>query len=163
MDIQFDELKELDLPEVKEIYDWYIKNTTATFHTEPITTEQLKEFIYIHHSLYRSYLIHANNKIAGYCFITNYKKRQAYDRTAELTIYLSPGSRNKGIGKMALMHLEKMAAEAGLRNLLGVISGDNQNSIALFEKAGYTKCAHYKNVGEKFNKLLDVVSFQKEI
>jgi L-amino acid N-acyltransferase YncA len=64
---------------------------------------------------------------------------------------------------MALMHLEKMAAEAGLRNLLGVISGDNQNSIALFEKAGYTKCAHYKNVGEKFNKLLDVVSFQKEI
>jgi L-amino acid N-acyltransferase YncA len=163
MDIQFEELKEVDLPEVKEIYDWYIKNTTATFHTEPITTEQLKEFIYIHHPLYRSYLIYANNKIAGYCFITNYKKRQAYDRTAELTIYLSPGSRNKGIGKMALMHLEKMAAEAGLRNLLGVISGDNQNSIALFEKAGYTKCAHYKNVGEKFNKLLDVVSFQKEI
>ena len=163
MNIHFDELKDSDLPEVKIIYDWYIKNSTATFHTEPITIEQLKEFIYIHHPIYRSYLIFANNEIAGYCFITNYKKRQAYDRTAELTIYLSPGSRNKGIGKMALLYLEKMASEAGLRNLLGIISGDNQNSIALFEKSGYSKCAHYKNVGEKFNTLLDVVSFQKEI
>ena len=163
MNIHFDELKDSDLPEVKIIYDWYIKNSTATFHTVPITIEQLKEFIYIHHPIYRSYLIFANNEIAGYCFITNYKKRQAYDRTAELTIYLSPGSRNKGIGKMALLYLEKMASEAGLRNLLGIISGDNQNSIALFEKSGYSKCAHYKNVGEKFNTLLDVVSFQKEI
>jgi phosphinothricin acetyltransferase len=36
-------------------------------------------------------------------------------------------------------------------------------SIALFEKAGFIKCAHFKNVAEKFNTVLDVVMFQKEI
>jgi phosphinothricin acetyltransferase len=163
MNITFKDLQEQDLPEVKRIYDWYIANSTATFHTELITIEQLKEFIYIGHPWYKSYFAYVNNEIAGYCFLTNYKKRQAYDRTAEVTLYLKPESCNKGIGKIALQHLEEKAKEVGLKNLIGVITGDNEASIALFEKMGYTKCAHYKNVGEKFNKVLDVVAFQKEI
>jgi phosphinothricin acetyltransferase len=159
----FQVLQEHDLPEVKKIYDWYIKNSTATFHTEPIQIEQLREFIYINHDLYKSYLIYYDQKLAGYCFLTNHKKRQAYDRTAEVTIYLVPDSRQKGIGRLALNYLERKASESGLKNLIGIISGDNEGSIALFEKSGYSKCAHFKNVGEKFNKVLDVVAFQKEI
>ncbi len=163
MNIIFKKLKDEDLPRVKKIYDWYIENSTATFHTEPISTDQLKEFIYIGHPWYKSFLIYTDNEVAGYCFITNYKKRQAYDRTAEVTIYLKPDFCYKGIGKIALDYLEQIAGKCGLKNLIGVITGDNAGSIALFEKSGYLKCAHYKNVGEKFNKVLDVVSFQKEI
>jgi len=163
MKIAFRELKEQDLAEVKIIYDWYIKNSTATFHTEPIRIEELKEFIYLDHPLYKSYLIYSQNKIAGYCLITNYKKRQAYNRTAEISIYLKPEFRNQGIGKIALTHLEEKARENGLKNLVGIITGDNKGSIALFERSDYLKCAHFKNVGEKFNKVLDVVAFQKEI
>jgi len=47
--------------------------------------------------------------------------------------------------------------------LLAIISGDNESSVQLFEKSGYEKCAHFKQVGEKFNKILDVVSYQKII
>jgi L-amino acid N-acyltransferase YncA len=77
MKILFKEIQEQDLPEIKKIYDWYIANSTATFHTEPIQIDQLREFIYIDHPLYKSYLIWCNSDIAGYCFLTNYKKRQA--------------------------------------------------------------------------------------
>lgn len=163
MDIKFKEMKEGDLSEVKKIYDWYIENSTATFHTEPIRIDQLKEFIYVSHPLYKSYLICIENEISGYCFLTNYKKRQAYDRTAEVTIYLKPAFCHKGIGKVALDHLEKIAKGNGLKNLIGIISGDNEGSIALFEKAGFIQCALFKNIGEKHNKVLDVVAFQKEI
>ena len=163
MNIEFLKLQEKDLPVIKEIYDWYIKNSTATFHTEPISIDQLKEFIYINHPLYNSYLICIGEEIAGYCFLTYYKKRQAYDRTAEVTLYLRTEFHRRGIGKIAMDYLEKIARENGLKNLIGIITGDNESSIALFEKSGYTKCAHFKNVGEKFNKILDVVAFQKEI
>jgi len=163
MEIEFKPIEEQDLPAIKGIYDWYIENSTATFHTEPITTDQLKEFIYLNHPWYNSYLIYCDKELAGYCFITNYKKRQAYDRSAEVTIYLHPDFCNKGIGKVALIYLEQIAISNGLKNLIGIISGDNVGSIALFEKCGYTKCAHFKNVGEKFNKVLDVVAYQKEI
>jgi L-amino acid N-acyltransferase YncA len=163
MDVVFREIKEEDFPAVKEIYDWYIANSTATFHTEPISTEQLKEFIFIGHPWYQSFLIHAGKELAGYCFLTYYKTRPAYNRTAEVTIYLKADYCHKGIGLKALNYLERRAVANGLKNLIGIIAGDNEGSIALFEKAGYLKCAHFKNVGEKFGKVLDVVAFQKEI
>jgi phosphinothricin acetyltransferase len=163
MDLHFEELTDRDLPEIKRIYDWYIKNSTATFHTDPISLDELKEFIFIGHSLYKSYIIRADGQVVGYCYLTNHKKRQAYNRTAEITIYLAPQCCGKGIGRTALHFLEQKAIEVGLKNLIGVISGDNTGSIAVFEKSGFVKCAHYKNIGEKFNKILDVVSFQKEI
>ncbi|MBX2962760.1 MAG: N-acetyltransferase [Cyclobacteriaceae bacterium] len=163
MHISFTHLTTDQLPEIKAIYDWYIKNATATFHTEPITLEQLQEFIFIDHPLYKSFLIHADGELAGYCFLTYHKKRPAYDRTAEISIYLKPEFAGKGIGKASLKYLEDVAREIGLKNLVGVITGDNTSSMALFETAGFLKCAHFKNVGEKFGKVLDVVAYQKEI
>lgn len=163
MEIGFRAITEQDLPVIKEIYDWYIENSTATFHKEPIQLKELQEFIFINHPIYESFLILHGNEIAGYCFLTFYKKRQAYDRTAEVTLYLKRAFHHKGIGKLAMVYLEARAKEVGLKNLIGIISGDNHGSIALFEKSGYTKCAHFKNVGEKFDKILDVVAYQKEI
>jgi L-amino acid N-acyltransferase YncA len=163
VNIRFEKLKEVHLPDVKKIYDWYIAHSTATFHTEPVTLDELKDFIHIDHALYVSYIIYAGEKMVGYCFLTNHKKRQAYNRTAEITIYLDPDFRQKGIGKVAIHHLEQRAKQNGLKNLIAVITGDNTGSIALFERSGFVKCAHYKNIGEKFNKVLDVVALQKEI
>ncbi|HRJ28386.1 MAG TPA: N-acetyltransferase family protein [Cyclobacteriaceae bacterium] len=163
MIISFESIESNHLPKVKLIYDWYIKNSTATFHTEPITLDQLQEFIFIGHPLYKSFLIYADGALAGYCFLTYHKKRPAYDRTAEITIYLKQEAAGKGIGKSALAYLEQVAKEAGLKNLVGVITGDNTPSMALFERAGFEKCAHFKNVGEKFGKVLDVVAYQKQL
>jgi phosphinothricin acetyltransferase len=163
MQVSFTPLTLEVLHAVKTIYDWYIKNSTATFHTEPVTREQLQEFIFINHPLYKSYLIYVDDLLAGYCFLTYHKKRPAYDRTAEISIYLKPEFAGRGIGKAALRYLEDVAKEVGLKNLVGVITGDNLSSMTLFEKAGFAKCAHFKNVGEKFGKVLDVVAYQKEI
>jgi len=163
MQLSFKDMQESDLPEVKKIYDWHIAHSTATFHTGPVETEELKEFIYTNHPLYNSYLILADGEVAGYCLLTNYKKRQAYDRTAEITLYLAPTHIRKGIGKIALKHLEDRAKQNGLKTLLAGITEGNDGSIALFSGNGYDKCAHYKNVGEKFGQVLDVVYYQKEI
>ena len=163
MEIEFRKITEADLPTIKEIYDWYIAHSTATFHTEPIKISDLREFIYIDHPVYQSFLIHADKEIAGYCFLTYYKKRQAYDRTSEVTLYLKPEFHQKGIGRKAMEFLESCAKEVGLKNLMGIITGENSGSITLFEKCGYTQCARFKNVGEKFGRVLDVVAFQKEI
>ncbi|MDG3583407.1 GNAT family N-acetyltransferase [Galbibacter pacificus] len=163
MKLYYKNIEEKDLELVKEIYDWYIANSTATFHTDPITIQELKELLYFNHSLYDSFLIYADDELAGYCFTTHFKKRQAYNGTAEVTIYLKDGFGGKGIGKNTLSFLEEKAKGKGIKNLLGIITGDNTGSIALFERMGYFKCAHFKNVGVKFGKVLDVVGYQKEI
>ena len=163
MDIKFKALEEKDLIEVKKIYDWYVANTMVTCHIQSVSEEGLKEFIYINHPRYKSYLVFCDDEIAGYCYLTCYRKREAFNQTAEIAIYLKQEYCQKGIGKMAFNFLEEEAQKVGLKNLIGNITGENHGSIALFEKSGYTKCAHLKNIGEKFNRQLDIISFQKEI
>jgi L-amino acid N-acyltransferase YncA len=161
--VKFIPLKELDFIIVKEIYDHYIMHSTATFHTEPISISELEEFMYVNHPIYKSYMIHFDHVVAGYCYFSYFKKRQAYDRTAEVTIYLKPEFINHGIGRRTLEFLEETAKKASIKSLLAIITGNNNESIKLFEKQGYVKCAHFKNVGEKMGLVLDVVAYQKEI
>lgn len=163
MNLKLIDLKETDFNLVKEIYDYYILKSTATFHTDLISTEELRSAILILHPKYKSFLIDYEGYICGYCYISQYKKRQAYDRTAEITIYLKPEYTGKGIGEETLHLLEKVAKNNEIRVLIGIITGENFGSIRLFEKCGYEKCAHFKKVGEKFDRLLDVVAYQKII
>jgi L-amino acid N-acyltransferase YncA len=152
-----------DLFMVKEIYDYYILDSTATFHNEKITIDELEEIIFINNLRYPSYLIHYRDDVIGYCFLSRYKKRQAYDRTAEISVYLRPGFTGKGIGVSALKYIEEAAISGGIHVLIGTLCSENQASIRLLEKMEYTKAAHLKNVGEKFGRILDVVIYQKEI
>lgn len=163
MNLKLIDLKESDFNLVKEIYDYYILNSTATFHKNLISIEELKSLILISHPKYKSFLIDYEGKTCGYCYISQYKNRQAYDRTAEITIYLKPDYSGKGIGEETLKLLETVAKKNAICVLIGIITGENQASIRLFEKCGYEKCAHYKKVGEKFDRLLDVVAYQKII
>lgn len=163
MKIRYIDISPSDFDFIKEIYDYYIINSTATYYTKRISIDELKEFILINHKKYKSYLIKVNDNYCGFCYISQYKKRQAYDRTAEVSLYLKPEFTGQGIGKYALDYLEKVAKQNGICVLIGIISGDNDKSIKLFERCGYEKCAHYKQVGEKFNKILDVVAYQKVI
>lgn len=161
MKIEFVDLAEKDLHLIKEIYDYYIEHSTATYYTEKISLNELKEFIPVNKEKYKSYLVRTGDQTCGFCCFAQYKKRQAYDRTAEVSVYLKPGFTGKGIGNEVLAYLENMARNAGISVLIGIISGDNSASIKLFEKNGYEKCGHIKQIGEKFNKILDVVYYQK--
>jgi len=163
MEIKFDAITQQDLLLIKEIYDYYILSSTATYYTEKISVDELRTFIPAGHEKYKSFMIRTDGTVCGFCYISQYKKRQAYDRTAEISVYLKPGFTGKGIGKEALQYLENVAKKKGIAVLLGIISGDNVNSIRLFEGCGYEKCAHYRQIGEKFNRILDVVSYQKII
>jgi L-amino acid N-acyltransferase YncA len=163
MNLKLIDLKESDFNLVKEIYDYYILNSTATFHKALISIVELKSVILISHPKYKSFLIDYKGETCGYCYISQYKNRQAYDRTAEITIYLKPEYSGKGIGEETLKLLETVAKNNEICVLIGIITGENQASIGLFEKCGYEKCAHFKKVGEKFDRLLDVVAYQKII
>jgi phosphinothricin acetyltransferase len=161
MNLEWIELQEKDYPAVKEIYDYYVVNTTVTFATSVTSLAGLKETILTGHPKYKSYIIKTDGTICGFCYLSQYNKREAYDRTAEITVYLNPGFTGKGIGKQTIEKLDTVARENGISVLIGIITAENQQSVSLFEKCGYEKCAHFRQVGEKFNRLLDVVGYQK--
>ncbi|WP_297089441.1 GNAT family N-acetyltransferase [uncultured Draconibacterium sp.] len=161
--IRFKKLEEQVLKLVAEIYNYYIEHSTAIFHTTRVKKVDLQQLIPLGHGKYVSFLIYYNDVVAGYCYLGQYKNRPAYDRTAEVTIYLHHAFWGKGIARKAMLHLEKVAREKNICVLLGIITGENVPSVKLFERMGYEKCAHFKQIGEKFGRLLDVVAYQKLI
>ena len=150
-----------DLPYVKKVYDYYILNSTATFHLEPITIDELKTFLPIGNEKYPSFIIYYNDEACGYCYFNRFRPRAAYDRTAEVTVYLQHDFQGKGIGTTVIKILEEKAIKNGICVFIGGITAENSVSIKTFERLGYKKCAHYKQVGEKFGRILDVVFYQK--
>lgn len=163
MNIDFTPVRTDDLEQVRQLYNYYVVNTTATYHIHEISLEEISGMIPVNHPKYLSFLIHYDKVVCGYCYLGQYKKREAYDRTAEVTIYLKPEYSGKGIGLKAIEFLQRKAEDLGIAVLIGIISGDNRASIRLFEKAGFEKCAHFREIGEKFGKILDVVAYQKII
>jgi L-amino acid N-acyltransferase YncA len=159
--LTFQKAEECDLETILDIYNFYVLNTTATFYHSRISKEELRQFVFIGHEKYQTYLIHYCNEMVGFCFLTQYKKKEAYNRTAEIGVYLKPAFAGKGLGSSVVAFLEEIAGSKQIRVLSASISGENVASIKLFQRIGFEECAHYKEVGEKFGRSLDVVDYQK--
>jgi phosphinothricin acetyltransferase len=152
-----------DLPILLDIYNHYIATTTATFDPAPISIETFRTRVLLNHHLYKAYVISHAGELAGFCFLSQYKKHESYDRTAEVGIYLKPHHCRQRLGAAAIAHLEHVAAAAGLNMLLASISGENDASIAFFQTLGWQQCAHFKNIGQKWARQIDVLFFQKSL
>jgi L-amino acid N-acyltransferase YncA len=159
----FREMKEEYLDKVLQIYTHYVLNTTATFHSAPLTREDMRKIVFFNSEKYKTFVICEEAEVCGYVLITQHKKREAYDGTAEVTIYLKPTFTGKGLGSMAIKYIEEYAQKQRLHVLVATICGQNEESIRLFQKNGYSQCAHYKEVGQKFDQRLDIVAYQKII
>ena len=161
MNLTFEPTTDADVSALLPVYNHYVRTSTATFHTEEIDEATFRALLFPAYPRYDSWVLWADGHRAGYAILARYKPREAYDGSAEVTIYLDPAYPGKGVGSAALSFIESRAREREFHNLLAIICGENIASIRLFEKHGYTQCAHYHEVGKKFGRWLDVVSFEK--
>jgi L-amino acid N-acyltransferase YncA len=161
MTVTFVPSVEQDVARLLPVYNHYVRTDTATFHTQEIDEATFRGLLFPGYPRYDSWTIQADGELAGYVILARYKPREAYDGSAEVTIYLDPAFPRKGLGSAALAFIETTARERSFHNLLAIICGENTASIRLFEKAGYTQCAHYHQVGKKFDRWLDIVSYEK--
>lgn len=161
MNVVLKELKADDYAWISELYNHYIRHSTATFHLEPLSAEDMQQMIPMHHPKYPACTIEWQGSKVGYVYLAPYKPRQAYNRTAEITLYLHPDFHKKGIGTQVLKQMEGIAKSNEIINLLAVITAENTGSVKLFQSNGYQPSALLKEVGEKFGKVLDVLILQK--
>ncbi|WP_054742896.1 GNAT family N-acetyltransferase [Cellulosilyticum ruminicola] len=163
--LTFERITEEDIEIVREIYLYYIKNSTATFHIKEIGYEEMRQLVIFKNPKYESYLIKQDNEVCGYVILTQFKPREAFGHSAEVTIYLKYGYEGCGIGKQALAFIEERARkpEKEINTLLALVCGENIGSRTLFEKSDYVICGEFKRIGYKFERWLDLIIYQKFI
>lgn len=162
-EIEFEEMREEHLDNVLKIYNYYVINSTATFHMHELSKDEMRSLVFFSDPKYTAFAIMRSGEVCGYAILAQHKTREAYGGTADVTIYLKPGETGKGIGGRAVGFIEELARERGFHALIAGICAENGPSIALFKKCGFEKCAHYREVGKKFGRLLDTVAYEKII
>jgi len=149
-------VNETDILSVCDIYNFYIKNSTATFEEDEVSREEIERRINEVTAKYPWIVFEENEKIIGYAYVTKWKDRSSYRYSAESTVYVHKDNFGKGVGRRLMSRLIEEASERGLHNLIAGIALPNDASVALHEKIGFVKCGLFKEVGFKFGKWINV-------
>lgn len=149
-----------DARAIREIYNHYILNSVITFEETPVDTGEMRRRIATVIPDMPWLVYEADQKVAGYAYAVPWKGRSAYRHSAEITVYLNPSQFKKGLGTLLYTELIARLRHKGFHALMGGIALPNAASIALHEKLGFQKVAHFKEVGYKFNRWIDVAYWQ---
>lgn len=151
-----------DAAAICEIYNYYIKNTCISFEYDSVSVEEMSRRISTTTESYPWIVYEEQGKIIAYAYANKYAVREAYKNTLEVTVYAANDSGTKGIGTKLYEHLFKILDETtAAHSLMSVIALPNKASVGLHEKLGFEKASHFKEVGFKFDKWIDVGYWQK--
>ncbi len=152
-----------DLPQLTEIYNYYVINTPATFDINPYTSSERQVWFdqFNQHPRHRLLVLADVDKVLGYASSQQLRIKPAYAQSIETTIYLANDQRGAGFGEMLYTALLSELILAGTHRCYGVITLPNDASIALHEKLGFRKVAHLTEVGFKFDRYWDTVWMEK--
>ena len=152
---------ENDVQPMMDIYNEIIENTTAVFQYDLQTLEMRKEwFAQKQKENYPVFVAEENNMVVGFSTFGQFRNWQAYKYSVENSVYIKANCRGRGIGKLLLQPLIDSAKQMQLHTIIAGIVADNEASIALHKQFGFVEVAHFKEVGYKFNKWLDLKFLQ---
>jgi len=149
--------KPLDAAAVVFIYNHYIDNSYATFEVERIDASDMQRRIgEIQAAGYPFLVCEEGDEIVGFAYANRYKTRAAYQHSVEVTVYIRDGFGGKGVGTLLYEQLFSELKNADIHAMVAGISLPNDASVKLHEKFGFEKVAHFREVGRKFDRWIDV-------
>lgn len=155
-----------DMPDVRDIYNHYVRNSVVTFDEKQWSHRQWRERFEQLSKLGLPFLVAVapTGQVLGYALVSPWSGKTSYRYTVENSIYLGPAATGKGLGR-ALLEAQIAACEAvGLREIVAVISDSGaEASIALHQRLGFVEVGRMGRIGFKFGRWLGVVHLQKSL
>jgi len=149
---------EADLPAILDIYNDVILTTTAVYSEEPHTLQMRQ--VWFNERLSAGFPVIvavADDAIAGFGTYGHFRVWPCYRFTVEHSVYVHKDMRGRGISKILLTDLITKAKAAGMHAMIAGVDSENDVSLQLHLKFGFTQVARFKEVGFKFGRWLDLV------
>lgn len=155
------EIRQNDAEAIAAIYNHYVQTSVATFEEDPVTSEDIRNRMEgVRSASLPWFGAERAGRVIGYAYATPWKGRSAYRFSAEASMYIDSGHVGHGTGSALYANLIAAVRDRGIHVLIGGISLPNEASVALNEKFGFRKVAHFAEVGFKFGKWIDVGYWQ---
>jgi|TARA_Y100000590_G_scaffold469901_1_gene660531 L-amino acid N-acyltransferase YncA len=154
-----------DLDIIQKIYAYHVENGLGSFEELPPQSEEVHKRIIQARNLSLPYLVaEKNSSVKGFAYVSPFRNRSAYRYTLEDSVYVAPESVGIGIGSTLLSNLIQKCAALGFRQMIAVIGdSENQASINLHLKHGFSHIGVMPSVGFKFGRWVDSVRMQRPL
>jgi phosphinothricin acetyltransferase len=150
-----------DLPAILYIYNDAILNTTSVYNYLPHTLEMREDWYHQKQQDGFPVLVaEQDGKVIGFSTYGHFRAWAAYKYSVEVSVYIHPEHRGKGIAKLLYPPLFDRAKEQQLHALMAGIDASNTASIKLHEQFGFKTVGLFKEVGYKFDQWLDLQFMQ---
>ncbi|AWG00900.1 GNAT family N-acetyltransferase [Clavibacter michiganensis] len=152
-----------DLPDVREVYNHYVMNSTVTFDETRMTLARWRGRFSQLERMGMPFLVAVSpsGQVLGYALVEPVGNRRSSRTTVEDSIYLGAASTGKGLGRALLVALIGACREAGIREVIAVIADQGADaSIRLHASLGFTESGRMGRVGWKFGRWLGTVTMQ---
>jgi len=145
--IKFRTAEKSDLPKIVEIYNSTVPTRMATADTEPVSVASREQWFDEHDSNRPLWVVEdVQNCTLGWVSFQSFYGRPAYQATVEISIYINPESRGKGLGKRILEYCLNQAPKYGIKTLVGFIFSHNTPSLRLFQQFGFEQWGQLPNI-----------------
>ncbi len=161
-----------DASKLVEIYAPYILQTAVTYEYEVPSEAEFAGRIGRTLDGGFPYLVaEQNGTVIGYAYAGLYGVRAAFQKTAELSVYLDMTKKGQGAGRMLYEELERILKEQGYHCLIAVIAAPDaepdpyltRDSLKFHEAVGYKKVGELHQCGFKFGRWYNIVHMEKLI
>ena len=149
-----------DAAAICAIYNPYVLETVITFEYEPVTEAAMAQRIRDYTANHPWLVSLLDGKVVAYAYASRWRTRAAYDYALESTIYVDRAYHGRGIAKPLYLQLLHELKARGIHAVVGCIALPNEGSVAIHEKCGFVKVAHFPEVGRKFERWVDVGFWQ---
>lgn len=159
-----------DAARLLEIYAFYVENTAVTFEYDVPSLEEFTARIAATLETYPYIVLEEDGEVRGYAYAGQLRKRPAYARSCEVTIYLDCECRKLGYGRALYEELKQRLQAMGFCNMYACVTSPieedeylTHNSERFHEHVGFEKVGTFHRCGYKFGRWYNVVWMEKII
>ena len=134
-----------------------------SFELDPPTIEEFEARIASAQTRWAWLVADCDGRIAGYAYASAFRARAAYRFTAEVSAYVHPDCRGRGVARALYLRLFEILVEKGFANAYAGIALPNDASIAFHRSLGFTAVGVFHRAGWKFEKWHDVSWWEKPL
>ena len=151
-----------DVPELLSIYNTEVIDGLSTMDTVARTLDEWEEWFYQHQTPDRPLIVaEIDGKAVGYACLSNYRPRDGYACSVELSIYVDRAYRGRGFAKMLMAAILDMARErSSIHAVMSVITADNEPSRRLHERFAFENCGRVRQCAYKHGSYHDIEFYE---
>lgn len=141
-----------DAAAIAAVYAPYVTDTVVSFEEQPPTTGEMAARM----DLRLPWLVADVDGVTGFAYAAPHRGRAAYRWAVDVSVYLSPDSRGRGLGRALYDALLPVVRDLGYVQAFAGIALPNDASVALHERVGFAPIGVYRSVGFKHDAWHDV-------